>query len=71
MPYNYLDSMDWLKETRLPNADAFFNDLTLNEEDPNEFIHANRMYDEIQCTSIYDYLMHYLQSDFMLLADIF
>ncbi len=63
--------MDRLKETRLSNADAFFNGLTLNEVDPNEFIHANRVYDELQCTTIFDYLMHYLQSDVMLLADIF
>ena len=72
-PYSYLDSFEKLSEKLLPHyGDQWINSLSgqidVSEEDVQ---HANKVWNMIGCNNFEDYLMLYLKTDVLLLADVF
>ena len=72
-PYSYLDSFEKLHEESLPYfGDQWINSLSgqieVSEEDVQ---HANKVWNMFGCKNFGDYLMLYLKTDVILLADVF
>jgi hypothetical protein len=69
--YDYFDSFEKFKETKLPSKDCFFNRLK-NEHISNEdFDFAHNVFTSFNCKNLEEYTLVYLKSDVLLLADIF
>ena len=69
-PYDYVSSIDKLKETKLPPEEAFYSKLyeEISEED---FQHALNVWNTFNCLTLQDYHDLYVKSDVLLLADVF
>ena len=72
-PYSYLDSFVKLSEKSLPHyGDQWINSLSgqidVSEEDVQ---HAKKVWNMFGCKNFSDYLMLYLKTDVILLADVF
>ena len=70
-PYDYLDSIERLTETSLPNREAFYNRLSDSEISAEDECHAKRVWELQGCTTLRDYHDYYLKTDVSLLADFF
>jgi hypothetical protein len=70
-PYDYMNTFERFKETRLPSKDDFYS--RLNEEGIGEedYAHAQRVWHTFHCVTMRDYHDLYLKADVLLLADIF
>ena len=72
--YEYMDGLDTFDEIVLPNKDAFYNELNeLNLEDitDEDYIHAQKVFKEFKLTNLGEYHDLYVQSNTLLLADVF
>ena len=69
--YDWLDSIDRMTETALPDRDAFYNRLTDTELSWQDGEHADRVWELQECETIRDYHDFYLKTDVTLLADFF
>lgn len=70
-PYEYLDSMGKLDETKLPSIDKFYSSLTGSRISKEDYQHALTVFKEFNCKNLSDYLQLYLKGDVILLADVF
>lgn len=70
-PYNYLNSWDRLEDDSLPSKSAFFNNLTNEECSDESYEVAQKIWNHFKCKNMNEYMQIYLQSDVVLLADIF
>jgi len=69
-PYDYLDCMERLSDTELPPIEHFFNKLTNEKCAEQDYIHAKKVWSFFNCQNLKDYMMIYLMTDVLLLADI-
>ena len=69
-PYEYMDSWKRFDETSLPNKD-FYSCLNMEDISDIDYIHAKRVFRELEMNSLGDYHDLYVQSDTLFLADIF
>ena len=70
-PYEYMDTLEKLKETQLPPKEAFYsklNDKDISEED---YAHAKKIWKTFEMKNLEDYHNLYNQVDVLLLADVF
>ena len=70
-PYDYVNSLEKLKETRLPSKEEFysrFNDENSSDED---YQNAQRVSDTFNIKTMREYHDLYLVSDVLLLGDVF
>ena len=70
-PYDYVSSIDKLKETKLPSKDEFYSKLLDEEISEEDFQHAHNVWNTFNCQTLQDYHDLYLKSDVLLLADVF
>lgn len=70
-PYSYFDSLSRLDETCLPPIEAFKDDITGAECDPEDYAHALRAWSELGCQDFRAYAARYMFLDIYLLADVF
>ena len=70
-PYDHLDSWDRFEETSLPPKSKFYNKMVDKECLDEEFNHALKVWSHFKCNTLKDYMVLYLKSDVLLLADIF
>ena len=71
LPYDYLKSFECMEEIKLPPKDAFFSKLK-NEDISNEdYAHAQNVWNIFNLETFGDYVELYLETDVLLLADIF
>lgn len=70
-PYNYITSLDVLKEDKLPPKEAFFNDLNNESISDHDYEFAKIVWSQFHCKSLKDYMHIYLLADCLLLADCF
>ena len=70
-PYEYMDTLEKLKETKLPSREAFYsrlNGVGINDED---YEHAQKVWETFEMKNLEDYHNLYNQVDVLLLADVF
>lgn len=70
-PYDYMDSINKLNETKLPPKDAFYNHLNDQHISDEEYNHAVRVWEAFEIQDMLSYTNIYLKTDILLLADIF
>ena len=69
-PYEYMDSWERFNETSLPPKKDFYSELTLENITDKDYNHAQKVFEEY-CTDMGDYHDLYVQTDTLLLADVF
>ena len=70
-PYEYIESVERLKETELPPIEKFYSTLKKEGITKDEYIHAQRVWKYHNCKTLQDYHELYLKTDVLLLADAF
>ena len=70
-PYEYINSWEKSDKTLLPNKEAFYNSLNLEDITDVDYRHAKRVFKNFNNENLGYYHDLYVQSDTLLLADIF
>lgn len=70
-PYSYLTSTSKLEDKVLPPPSVFYNDLTETPIEPEQYLHAQKVWSTFDCQNLGDYLKIYLLADLLLLTDVF
>ena len=69
-PYEYMDSWEKFNETSLPAKNDFYSELTLEDLSNEDYEHAQKVFKK-DFTDMGDYHDLYVQTDKLLLADVF
>ena len=70
-PYEYMDSWERFDEASLLDKKAFYNKLHLENITDDYYTHAQKVFKKLKLKSLDDYHDLYVQSDTLLLADVF
>ena len=70
-PYEYMDSLEKLKETALPPKEAFYSRLNDGGISDEDYAHAQNVWKKFKMKSFKDYHELYNKVDVLLLADVF
>ena len=70
-PYEYMDGWDKFNETSIPSKESFYSNLTMENITETDYIHANNVFKTFKLNNLSDYHDLYVQSDTLLLADVF
>ena len=70
-PYEYMDSIERFKETRLPPKEAFYSSLNDEHISDEDYKHAKKVWNVFGMESLEDYHELYNKTDTLLLADVF
>ena len=70
-PYEYMDGWDKFNETSIPSKESFYSNLTMENITEPDYIHANNVFKTFKLNNLGDYHDLYVQSDTLLLADVF
>ena len=70
-PYEYMDSWEKFYETALPPKKDFYSNLNLENISDEDYTHAQKIWDVFEIKNLGEYHDLYVQSDTLLLADIF
>lgn len=69
-PYEYIDCVEKLNETKLPPKAAFYSKLTNTDISKKDYKHAKKVWYVFGCKTFRDYHNLYNESDVLLLADV-
>ena len=70
-PYEYMDSWEKFNETLLPSKEDFYSNLNMEDIDDIDYRHGNNVFKGFKLENLGDYHDLYVQSDTLLLADVF
>ncbi|XP_011863957.1 PREDICTED: uncharacterized protein LOC105559916, partial [Vollenhovia emeryi] len=70
-PYEYVDCVDKLQDTRLPPRESFFSSLTGVTVSESDYVRAENVWQRFSIQTLGDYSDLYMKIDVLLLADIF
>ena len=70
-PYEYTDSWERFNETSLPDKEAFYRSLNMEDITDVDYRHAKRVFKNFSNKDLGDYYDLHVQSDTLLLADVF
>ena len=70
-PYEYMDGLERFDETTLPDKEAFYGSLNMEDITDADYKHATRVLKYFFNKNLDDYHDLYVQSDTLLLADVF
>ena len=70
-PYEYMDSFERFFETSFPDKDAFYSNLNMESITDIDYRHAKNVFNDFSNNNLGDYQYLYVQSDTLLLADVF
>ena len=70
-PYEYMDSFERFHETQLPEKEKFYSSLSGQGIKDEEYAHAKQVWETTGCRNLEDYHNLYVETDTMLLADVF
>ena len=70
-PYEYMDSWEKFDETPLPDKEAFYSKLNEEGISNADYGHAQKVFKEFGLKNLGEYHDLYVQSDTLLLADVF
>ena len=70
-PYEHMDNWEKFDETSLPNKRDFYSRLDMEDITDIDYRHTKRVFEIFNNKNIGDYYDLYVQSDTLLLADVF
>ena len=70
-PYEYMDSWERFDETLLPDKEAFYSSLNMENITDVDYRHAKRVFKNLDKKILVDYHDLYVESDTLLLLDVF
>ena len=70
-PYEYMDSWKRFKEESLPDKESFYSELNNEHITDEDYAHAQKVWDTFKIKNLGEYYDLYVQSDTLLLADVF
>ena len=70
-PYEYADTWERVNESSLPSKEDFYSNLNMEDISDIDYRHANNMFKRFKLKSLGNYHDLYVQSDTLLLADVF
>ena len=70
-PYEYMDSFERFHETQLPEKEKFYSSLSGKGITDEEYEHAKQVWAALGCRNLGDYHDLYVETDTLLLADVF
>ena len=70
-PYEYMDSWERFNETSLPDKEAYYSNLNMEDITDIDYKHAKRVFKNLSNKNLVDHHDFYVQSDTILLADVF
>ena len=70
-PYEYMDNWQRFNETLLPNKESFYSNLNMENIDDIDYRHGNNVFKRFKLKNLGEYDDLYVQSDTLLLADVF
>ena len=70
-PYQYMDSWEKFDETALPPKEGFYSNLNLKDISDEDYVHAQKVRDVFEINNLGEYHDLYVQSDTLLLADVY
>ena len=70
-PYEYIDSWERFSEISLPSKEDFYSNLNMEDISDIDYRHANNVFRRFKLENLGDYHDLYVQSDKLLLADVF
>ena len=70
-PYEYIDSWEGFDETLLPDKEAFYRNLNMENITDVDHRHSKRVFKSLNNKNLGEYHDLYVQSDTLLLADVF
>ena len=70
-PYEFMDSWENFDETTLRPKEAFYSNLNLEDISDEYYAHAQTVWDVFEIKSLGEYHDLYVQSDMLLLEDVF
>ena len=69
--YEYMDSWEIFNETSLPIKEDFYSHLNMEDIEDIDYRHGNNVFNNFKLNNLGDYHDLYVQSDTLLLADVF
>ena len=66
-----MDSWEEFNESILPPKEAFYSNLNLEDISDEDYVHAQKVWDVFEINNLGEYHDLYVQSDTLLLADVF
>ena len=70
-PYEYMDSWEKFNENALPPKKDFYSNSNLEDISDEDYKHAQKVWDVFEIRNLGEYHDLYVQSDTLLLSDIF
>ena len=70
-PYEYMDSFDRFNETKLPEKDKYYSILNRKGITDDEYNFAKKMWETLKIKNLGELHDIYMNTDVMLLADVF
>ena len=70
-PHEYMDSWERFDETSLPDKKSFYSELYVEGITDKDYAHAQKVFKEFKLKNHGDYQYLYVQSDALLLVDVF
>ena len=66
-----MDNWERFNETSLPSKESFYGNLNMEDIDDIDYRHGNNVFNKFKLNNLGDYHDLYMQSDTLLLADMF
>ena len=70
-PYEYIDSWERFNEAELPDKESFYSELNKEDITNEDYTYAQKVWKEFNIKNVGKYHDLYVQSDTLLLADVF
>ena len=70
-PYEYMDNWERFNETLLPSKESFYSNLNMEDIDEIVYRHGSNVFNKFKLNNLGDYHDLYVQSDILLLTDVF
>ena len=70
-PYEYIDNWERFNETSLRSKESFYSNLNIEDIDDIDHRHGNNVFSKFKLNNLGDYHDLHVQSDTLLLADVF
>ena len=71
LPYEYVDSFERFGETQQPEKEKFYSSLSGKGITDEEYAHAKQVWETLRCRNLGDYHDLYVETDSLLLGDVF